>query len=61
MQLEDLSVRAYNCLQRHGIKSIEDLCNMTPEEIMRVRNLGRNSLTEILEFLKKNGLRLREM
>ena len=44
----DLSVRSYNCLKRAGINTVEDLANKTEEEMMKVRNLGRNSLEEVL-------------
>lgn len=54
----DLSVRSYNCLKRAGINTVEELCNKTPEEMMKVRNLGRKSLEEVLEKLKELGLKL---
>ncbi len=43
MNLE-LSVRSYNCLKRAGINTVEELTNRTPEDMMKVRNLGRKSL-----------------
>ena len=54
----ELSVRSYNCLKRAGINTVEELCNKTPEEMMKVRNLGRKSLEEVLEKLKELGLKL---
>ena len=54
----ELSVRSYNCLKRAGINTVEELCNKTPDEIMKVRNLGRKSLEEVLEKLKELGLSL---
>jgi DNA-directed RNA polymerase subunit alpha len=54
----DLSVRSYNCLKRAGINTVEELCNKTPDEMMKVRNLGRKSLEEVLEKLKELGLSL---
>lgn len=54
----ELSVRSYNCLKRAGINTVEELCNKTPEEMMKVRNLGRKSLEEVLEKLKELGLSL---
>jgi DNA-directed RNA polymerase subunit alpha len=56
----DLSVRAYNCLMRAGIWTVEDLCDKTPEDMMRVRNLGRRSLEEIITAMKTSGLKFRE-
>ena len=43
----ELSVRSYNCLKRAGINTVEELCNRTPEDMMKVRNLGRKSLEEV--------------
>ena len=54
----ELSVRSYNCLKRAGINTVEELCNKTPDEMMKVRNLGRKSLEEVLENLKELGLSL---
>ena len=54
----DLSVRSYNCLKRAGINTVEELCNKTPEDMMKVRNLGRKSLEEVLSKLKELGLQL---
>ena len=44
----ELSVRSYNCLKRAGINTVEELTNRTPEDMMKVRNLGRKSLEEVL-------------
>lgn len=54
----ELSVRSYNCLKRAGINTVEELCNRTPEDMMKVRNLGRKSLEEVLAKLKELGLAL---
>ena len=48
----ELSVRSYNCLKRAGINTVEELCNKTSEDMMKVRNLGRKSLEEVLAKLK---------
>ena len=44
----ELSVRSYNCLKRAGINTVEELCNRTSEDMMKVRNLGRKSLEEVI-------------
>ncbi len=49
----ELSVRSYNCLKRAGINTVEELTNKTPEDMMKVRNLGRKSLEEVLAKLKE--------
>ncbi|MDE7283974.1 MAG: DNA-directed RNA polymerase subunit alpha [Lachnospiraceae bacterium] len=54
----ELSVRSYNCLKRAGINTVEDLTNRTSEDMMKVRNLGRKSLEEVLSKLKELGLQL---
>ncbi len=54
----ELSVRSFNCLKRAGINTVEELCSKTPEEMMKVRNLGRKSLDEVLAKLKELGLSL---
>ncbi len=54
----ELSVRSYNCLKRAGINTVEELCNKTSEDMMKVRNLGRKSLEEVLSKLKELGLQL---
>jgi len=54
----DLSVRSYNCLKRAGINTVEDLANKTEDDMMKVRNLGRKSLEEVLNKLAELGLSL---
>ena len=54
----ELSVRSYNCLKRANINTVKELCNKTPDEMMKVRNLGRKSLEEVLQKLKELGLSL---
>jgi DNA-directed RNA polymerase subunit alpha len=54
----ELSVRSYNCLKRAGINTVEELTNKTSEDMMKVRNLGRKSLEEVLAKLKELGLSL---
>ena len=55
----ELSVRSYNCLKRAGINTVEELCNKTADDMMKVRNLGRKSLEEVLGKLNELGLQLR--
>ncbi|SNU09396.1 DNA-directed RNA polymerase subunit alpha [Lachnospiraceae bacterium] len=54
----ELSVRSYNCLKRANINTVKELCSKTPDEMMKVRNLGRKSLEEVLAKLKELGLSL---
>jgi DNA-directed RNA polymerase subunit alpha len=54
----DLSVRSYNCLKRAGINTVEDLANKTEDDMMKVRNLGRKSLEEVLNKMAELGLSL---
>jgi len=56
----DLSVRSYNCLKRAGLNTVEDLTNRTEEDMMKVRNLGRKSLEEVINKLTSLGLKLAE-
>ena len=56
----DLSVRAYNCLKRAGINTVEDLINRTEDDMIKVRNLGRKSLDEVIGKLNALGLALRK-
>ena len=60
MSIEDLelSVRSFNCLKRAGINTVEQLTNKTPDDMMKVRNLGKKSLDEVLLKLKELGLSL---
>lgn len=55
----DLSVRSFNCLKRAGINTVEDLINKTEEDMMKVRNLGRKSLDEVVAKLASLGFTLR--
>lgn len=54
----DLSVRSFNCLKRAGINTVDDLVNKTEEDMMKVRNLGRKSLEEVVNKLDAMGLAL---
>ena len=54
----ELSVRSYNCLKRAGINTVQELCSKTTDDMMKVRNLGRKSLEEVLLKLKDLGLSL---
>ena len=54
----DLSVRSYNCLKRAGINNVQDLANKTEGDMMKVRNLGRKSLEEVLKKMADLGLAL---
>ena len=54
----ELSVRSYNCLKRAGINTVQELTNKTPDEMMKVRNLGKKSLEEVLAKLKELNLQL---
>lgn len=54
----DLSVRSFNCLKRAGINTVEDLTNKTEDEMMKVRNLGRKSLEEVIAKLDSLGFKL---
>ena len=56
----DLSVRSYNCLKRAGVNTVGDLVNKTEDEMMKVRNLGRKSLEEVILKLNSMGLSLKQ-
>ena len=56
----DLSVRSFNCLKRAQINTVEDLTNKTEEDMMKVRNLGRKSLDEVVAKLQSLGFSLRK-
>lgn len=56
----DLSVRSFNCLKRAGINSVEDLANKTQDDMIKVRNLGKKSLEEVIAKLKFLGLSLKD-
>ena len=51
----DLSVRSFNCLKRAGINTVEDLVDKSEDEMMKVRNLGRKSLEEVIQKLSSLG------
>ena len=55
----DLSVRSFNCLKRAGIDTVEDLINRTEEDMIKVRNLGKKSLDEVIQKLHSLGLDLK--
>ncbi|MDQ0286127.1 DNA-directed RNA polymerase subunit alpha [Desulfofundulus luciae] len=56
----DLSVRSYNCLKRAGINTVEELIQRNEEDMMKVRNLGKKSLEEVINKLSELGLSLRK-
>ena len=56
----DFSVRAYNCLKRAGIHTLQDLVNKSEHDMMKIRNLGKKSLKEVLDKVRDLGLLLRE-
>lgn len=62
LKLEDmeLSVRAYNCLYRGGVRTLGDILNHTPDELRRVKNLGFRCYEEVLENVHRRGFRLKE-
>ena len=55
----DLSVRSYNCLKRAGINTVEDLIKKTEDDMLKVKNLGRKSLDEVIHKLESLGLGLK--
>ena len=55
----DMSVRSFNCLKRAGIDTVEDLTNRTEEDMIKVRNLGKKSLEEVIQKLHSLGLDLK--
>ena len=55
----DLSVRSYNCLKRAGIHTVQDLTKKTEEEMLKVRNLGKKSLDEVIKKIRDLGFDLR--
>ncbi len=57
----DLSVRSFNCLKRAGIHTVADLVCKSEEEMMKVRNLGKKSLEEVLQKLESMGLNLKNL
>ena len=56
----ELSVRSYNCLKRANIHTVEDLTKKTEDDMLKVRNLGRKSLDEVIQKLDSYGLALRQ-
>ena len=56
----DFSARAYNCLKRANVHTLQDLVNMSESEIMKIHNLGKKSLKEVLDKVKELGLVLRD-
>lgn len=56
----DMSVRSFNCLKRAGIDTVEDLTNRTEEDMIKVRNLGKKSLEEVIQKLQSLGLSLKK-
>ena len=56
----DLSVRAYNCLKRAGILTLHDLVDKSENEMMKIRNLGKKSLKEVIDKVKSMGLSFRD-
>lgn len=56
----DFSVRAYNCLKRANIHTLQDLVNKSENDMMKIRNLGKKSLKEVLDKVKELGLTLRD-
>ncbi len=56
----DFSVRAYNCLKRAGVHTLQDLVNKSENDMMKIRNLGKKSLKEVLDKIKELGLDLRD-
>jgi DNA-directed RNA polymerase subunit alpha len=55
-----MSVRAFNCLKRAGINTVEDLINRTEEDMIKVRNLGKKSLEEVIQKLQSLGFELKK-
>ena len=60
LEMLDMSVRSFNCLKRAGIDTVEDLINRTEDEMIRVRNLGKKSLEEVIAKLNSLGLELKK-
>lgn len=56
----DFSVRAYNCLKRAGVHTLQDLVNKSDAEVMKIRNLGKKSLKEVLDKVKELDLNLKD-
>ena len=62
MKIEELdfTVRSYNCLKKAGVNTISDLTSMTYVELLKIKNLGRKSLNEIIDKMKELGYDLSE-
>ena len=56
----EFSVRAYNCLKRSGINTMQDLVNRKESDMMKIRNLGKKSLKEVLDKVADLGLTFKE-
>jgi len=56
----EFSVRAYNCLKRAGINSVQDLISRKEVEVTKIRNLGKKSLKEVIDKVKEMGLKFRD-
>ena len=56
----DLSVRSYNCLKRAGIHTVDDLTKKTEDDMLKVRNLGKKSIDEVILKLESYGLKLKD-
>ena len=57
----DLSIRSYNCLKRANIHTVKDLTEKTEDDMLKVRNLGRKSLDEVIQKLESYGFGLQEI
>ena len=55
-----MSVRSYNCLRRAGINTVKDLTEKTEDDMLKVRNLGKKSLEEVLKKINDLGLKLKD-
>ena len=55
----DLSVRAYNCLRRGNINTVKELSQKTPQDLLRIRNMGKGSVNEIVKKLRHLGIELK--
>ena len=56
----EFSVRAYNCLKRAGVNTVQDLINKREIEVTKIRNLGKKSLKEVLDKVKEMGLNFKD-
>ena len=56
----DLTVRSYNCLKREGINTVNELINLTEDQLMNIRNFGMKSVDEVRDKLTSMGLRFRD-